>query len=163
MGGARIDLPRDFVDLLRGFIDHGVRFLVVGAYALAVLGRPRATGDLDVWVEATPENAGRVLTAFRRYGAPLHDLTEHDLVTPGVVFQIGVPPLRIDVLTSIDGDRFVPAWRRRVKATFDGLLVGVLSRRDFIANKRATGRLKDLADVERLELDSRGTPRRRRC
>ncbi len=100
----RIDLAKDFRDLLRAFVDHEVRFLVVGAYALAVHGRPRATGDLDVWVETTPTNADRVLAALRAFGAPLHDLTRDDLTRPGVVFQIGLPPLRIDIL------RRLAAW-----------------------------------------------------
>src|SRR5260221_10458571 len=99
-GGTR--LAKDFRDLLRVFVAHDVRSLVVGAYALAVLGRPRATGDLDVWIDATPANARRTFTALREFGAPLHQLIVDDLAHPGVVFQIGLPPLRIDVLTVID-------------------------------------------------------------
>ena len=140
----------DFVDLLQAFIDGDVRFLVVGAYALAHHGRPRATGDLDVWIEATTENAGRAHEALRDFGAPLHDLTPADLATAGVVFQIGVAPLRIDVLTEISGVKFANAWRRKITAVFADVPVHVLCREDFIANKRATGRLKDLADAERL-------------
>lgn len=150
-GGKKTRLAKDFRDLLRVFVAHDVRFLVVGAYALAVLGRPRATGDLDVWVDATPENASRVLTALREFGAPLHDLGEAELSRPGIVYQIGLPPLRIDVLTTIDGVEFPAAWRKRISADFDGVEVPVISRSDFIANKRATGRLKDLVDAERLE------------
>jgi hypothetical protein len=111
MGGAPTDLARDFRDLLRAFSDHRVRFMVVGAYALAVLGRPRGTGDLDVWVEPTPANAARTFAALREYGAPVHDLTPDDLATPGVVFQVGLAPLRIDVLTALDGVSFGPACR----------------------------------------------------
>ena len=92
MGGAKIDLATDFRDRLRAFVDHDVRFLIVGAYALAVLGRPRATGDLDVWVDPTPENADRAYAALREFGAPLHDLTPRDLAHPGVVFQIAAKP-----------------------------------------------------------------------
>jgi len=103
MGGRKTRLATDFRDLLRVFVAHDVRFLVVGAYALAVLGRPRATGDLDVWIDATPENADRVIEALREFGAPLHDLRVTDLALPGVVFQIGLPPLRIDVLTVPNG------------------------------------------------------------
>jgi hypothetical protein len=160
MGGRKIGLAADVRDLLHAFSDHDVRFLVVGAYALAVHGRPRGTGDLDLWVEATAENGARAYAALRAFGAPLHDLTMADLSTPGVVFQIGLPPLRIDVLTSIDGVRFADAWRRRVRATFEDVGVSVIGIADFIANKRATGRLKDLADIEALE--SRGKSRRRR-
>jgi hypothetical protein len=158
MAGARVDLAKDFRDLLRAFVDHEVRFLIVGAYALAVLGRPRATGDLDVWIEPTTENAGRAHAALGDFGAPLHDLTPADLATAGVVFQIGVAPLRIDVLTEISGVKFAHAWRRKIAAMFADVPVHVLCREDFIANKRATGRLKDLADAERL---TRRGPRRR--
>lgn len=164
MGGEKIDVARGFRDLLRAFVDHDVRFLIVGAYALAVLGRPRATGDLDVWVEPTPRNARKAYEALHAFGAPLHELTAIDLATPGVVFQIGLPPLRIDLLTEITGLAFAPAWRRRVRASFDDVPVAVLGREDFLTNKRATGRLQDLADAERLERSRRGarsTPRRR--
>jgi hypothetical protein len=159
MAGANTRLAADFRDLLHAFVAHRVRFLVVGAYALAVLGRPRATGDLDVWIEATPENADRAIAALRDFGAPLRALTANDLATPGVVFQIGLPPLRIDVLTAIDGVEFSEAWPRRTRADFDGILVPVIGRRDFLTNKRATGRLKDRADAERLGSDR---PSRRR-
>jgi len=115
-----------------------------------VLGRPRATGDLDVWVRPTKTNAHRAYAALREFGAPLHDLTVADLATPGVVFQIGLPPLRIDILTEISGVPFARAWSRRVLAMFEDVPVAVLGREDFLINKRATGRLKDLADAERL-------------
>lgn len=151
MAGGKTRLAKDFRDLLRAFVAHDVRFMVVGAYALAVLGRPRATGDLDVWIDATAENAPRVLAALREFGAPLLDLTVADLSRPGVVFQIGLPPLRIDVLTVIDGVDFATAWPRHVTADFDGVTVPVIGREDFLANKRATGRLKDRADAERLD------------
>jgi hypothetical protein len=151
-------LPRDFVDLLRAFAAREVRCLVVGAYALAVLGRPRATGDLDVWIEPTHENAARAYAALHDFGAPLNELTVEDLSTPGTVFQIGVAPVRIDVLTQISGVIFADAWLRRVSSRFDGVLVDVLGREDFLVNKRATGRLKDRADAQRLD----PRPRRRR-
>jgi predicted nucleotidyltransferase len=165
MAGRGIRLAKDFRDLLRVFGAHDVRFLVVGAYALAVLGRPRATGDLDVWIDATPENAARTLEALREFGAPLHDLRAADLSTPGVVFQIGLPPLRIDLLTAIDGVDFPKAWPRRLAANFDGVRVPVIGREDFLANKRATGRTRDRADAEGLaprRRPSRRRPSRRR-
>ena len=112
MAGGKIRLAKDFRDLLRVFVAYDVRFLVVGAYALAVLGRPRATGDLGVWVDATPDNAPRTLAALHEFGAPLHELSLDDLSRPGVVYQIGLPPLRIDILTAIDGVTFSVAWRR---------------------------------------------------
>ena len=97
---------QDFSELLRAFNEHKVEYLVVGAHALAAHGHVRATKDLDVWVRPNRENASRVITALRDYGAPLHDLTEVDLIKPNTVFQIGIPPFRIDVLTTIDGVEF---------------------------------------------------------
>jgi len=140
----------DFVDLLRAFIGADVRFLVVGAYALAHHGRPRATGDLDVWVEPTTANAPRVVSALATFGAPMADITESDFATPGVVFQIGVPPGRIDVLTELTGLAFDEAWPGRDAGRFGDLTVDFIGRDAFIRNKRATGRAKDLGDIERL-------------
>jgi hypothetical protein len=142
---------RDFRDLLAAFNAHGVEYLVVGAHALAAHGHVRATKDLDVWVRTDAANARRVLEALRSFGAPLHDLTEADLSTPGVVFQIGVPPLRIDVLTAIDGVTFEEAWPARMRTHFADVPVTVLSKQHTIQNKRAAGRTQDLADIERLE------------
>ena len=141
----------DFKDLLSEFNAQGVEYLVVGAYALAAHGRVRATGDLDVWVRPDPANAKRVLKALVKYGAPLQDLTEHDLSTPGVVYQIGVAPLRIDVLTGIDAVEFEEAWRERVTSRFADQSVSVLSAAHLIRNKRAVGRAQDIADLEWLE------------
>lgn len=144
-------MNRDFRDLLAEFNAHGVEYLVVGAHALAAHGHVRATKDLDVWVRPEPENARRVLAALRSFGAPLQDLSENDLTTSGVVFQIGVPPLRIDVLTAIDGVKFDEAWPARMRTEFADVPVAVLSKQHTIQNKRASGRLQDLADIERLE------------
>jgi hypothetical protein len=141
----------DFVDLLRAFAAADVRFLVVGAYALALHGRPRATGDLDVWVQPTEANAGRVMRALAEFGAPLQDVQASDFVTPGVTYQIGVPPGRIDILTDLTGLTFVEAWNDRVRRPFGDVDVDFIGRAAFIRNKRATGRTKDLADIEGLE------------
>jgi hypothetical protein len=148
----------DFRDLLSAFSACAVEYLVVGAHALAVHGHVRATKDLDVWVRPTRENATRVLDGLAAFGAPLHDLSLEDLSRPGLVFQIGVPPVRIDVVTGIDGVEFGPAWLDRLEAKLDGLVIPVLSRKDLIRNKRATGRLQDLADVEQLEKLERDRP-----
>jgi len=155
MAGDRTTLARDFVDLLRAFIDHEVRFLLVGAYALAVHGRPRATGDLDVWIDATPENARRAMNALRAFGAPLTELRESDLSIPGVVFQISVEPLRIHTLTSISGVAFAEAWPARVVAPFEAIEVPAIGREHFLAIKRATARPQDLVDLRTLERSSR--------
>jgi hypothetical protein len=141
----------DFTDLLATFNAHGVEYIVVGAHALAAHGHVRATNDLDVWIRPSTENAPRVLRALASFGAPLHDLTIDDLSQSGLIFQIGVPPLRIDVITEIDGVAFESAWPARVIAHLGGVQVPVLSRLHLIQNKKASGRLQDLADVERLE------------
>lgn len=140
----------DFVDLLRAFNEADVRSLVVGAYALAHHGRPRATGDLDVWVDATPENAPLVMQALRAFGAPLDQVVEEDFARPGVVFQMGVPPGRIDILTELTGITFEEAWATRERGVFGDLAVDFIGRDAFVRNKRATGRAKDLGDAEGL-------------
>jgi hypothetical protein len=140
----------DFLDLLRAFIAADARFLIVGAHALAVHGRPRATGDLDVWIDATIENARRVIDALRVFGAPLAGLTETDLASPTVVFQIGLPPRRIDILTTLTGVAFGEAWPDRVVHEVEGVRLPFIGRRAFVANKRATGRARDLADLDDL-------------
>jgi predicted nucleotidyltransferase len=142
----------DFLDLLRALSDADARFLVVGAYAVGVHGRPRATKDLDVWVEASAYNAPKVVKGLMEFGAPLMGLTEADLSTPGVGLQIGVEPGRIDILTSISGVRFEDAWLRKVQANFaEGLRCNVIGLVELLQNKRAAGRPQDLADVAALE------------
>ena len=140
----------DFVDLLRSFATAEVRFLIVGAYALAHHGHPRATGDLDVWIDATADNAARVLRALADFGAPLSAISASDLSRPGIVFQIGVPPGRIDLLTELTGLAFAEAWQGRESGRFGDLTVDFIGRDAFVRNKRATGRAKDLADLEGL-------------
>lgn len=147
-------MSRDFKDLLSAYNASGVEYLVVGAHALAAYGHVRATNDLDVWVRPESTNARRVIEALKAFGAPLHDLTAKDLTQPGVVFQIGVAPLRIDVLTTIDGVEFSDAWAARQQSRFAGEPVHVLSKQHLIQYKRASGRTQDLADVERLEQDA---------
>ncbi len=143
-------MERDFVEMLSALNAAGAEYLVVGAHALAAHGVPRATGDLDIWVRGTPENAGRVLAALRAFGAPLFNLTTDDLSCPETVFQIGVVPVRIALLTSISGVGFEEAWSGRISASIEGVTFGVLGREELLRNKRATGRPKDLLDVESL-------------
>lgn len=141
----------DFADLFAALNAVEAEYLLVGAHALAVHGVIRGTKDLDVWVRPSPENAPRVYRALAAFGAPLSDVTEADFARPGVVFQIGVPPVRIDVTTVIDGVAFEDAWPARVATLFEGQPIGVLSRAHLIANKKAVGRPQDMVDVERLE------------
>jgi hypothetical protein len=140
----------DFSDMLSALSEEGAEYLLVGAYALAVHGHPRATGEIEIWVRPTPENAGRVLRAVARFGAPVRDLSAADLATSGTVFQIGVSPRRIDLMTSFDGVDFDAAWTGRLQARVGDLDVPVIGRADLVRNKRATGRPQDLADVAAL-------------
>lgn len=144
-------MNRDFVEMLRALSDAGAEYLVVGAHAMAVHGCPRATGDLDLWVNPSAENARRVWRALSAFGAPLVDLKLDDLSASDVVFQIGLPPCRIDLLTHVDGVDFATAWRNRKEITVGEVPAHVLGREQLLANKRAAGRPRDLADVAWLE------------
>ncbi len=141
----------DFLDIIRALLDAEARFIIVGAYALNLYINPRATGDLDIWIEPTPENATRVLHALRQFGAPLNEVAESDFANPGVVFQIGIPPRRIDLLTELSGLQFADAWADRPMLPFGPFTVPFLSKAALIKNKRATGRAKDLLDLDELE------------
>ena len=144
-------MNRDFVEMLSALSEAGAEYLVVGAHAMAAHGVPRATGDLEIWVRPVAANAQRVLTAIARFGAPLHDLTLDDLTREDMVFQIGVPPARIDILTSISAVPFDEAWSERLTVQMGALPVPVLGRAQFLRNKRAVGRPKDLADIALME------------
>lgn len=144
-------LNPDFRDMLSALSEEGAEFLVVGAYAMAAHGFPRATGDLDIWIRCSVENAGRVWQSLRRFGAPLLDLSWEDLQTPNVVFQIGLAPRRIDLLTSIAGVEFHEAWTRRREVEVQGQTIPVIGLADLIRNKRASGRPRDAADAVWLE------------
>ncbi|MCL5966745.1 MAG: hypothetical protein M1550_06025 [Deltaproteobacteria bacterium] len=144
-------LNPDFRDILSAFNEERVEFLLVGAYALAVHGIPRATGDIDLWIHRSEDNSRRVWQALANFGAPLAGRTAEELQTPDVVFQVGVPPNRIDILTSLDGVAFDEAWPARTEVIIDGIRVPVIGRGHFIRNKKAVGRPQDLADVARLE------------
>jgi len=145
-------LNDDFTDGLQLLEEHQVRYLVVGAHALAVHGIPRATSDIDIWVEPTADNASRVIAALEQFGAPLaaHGVKQSDFEKPGVVYQIGLPPRRIDILTMIDGVSFEQAWTGKIRARVDEIELPVIGRDELLANKLASGRPKDLLDVQAL-------------
>jgi hypothetical protein len=144
-------MNQDFAEMLSALIEAEADFLIVGAHALAAHGFPRATGDLDIWVRPSPDNAKRVIQALGAFGAPLFDLTTEDLTRPGVVFQIGVAPCRIDILTEISGVSFEDAWSRRALFSVEGRELPFISKGDLVVNKRAAGRPRDLADLAELE------------
>jgi hypothetical protein len=144
-------LSPDYRDILSAFLEERVDYLVVGAYALASHGLPRATGDLDLWVRCDPQNSQRVWRALAKFGAPLSEISESEFSNQGLAFQIGIEPSRIDILTSIDDVEFDDASKDRLEIEVDGLCVHVIGREHLIANKKAVGRPQDLADVARLE------------
>lgn len=144
-------LNQDYKDMLLALSGERARYVLVGAYAMAIHGYLRATSDIDIWVMPTSENARAVIRALEIFGAPLQNLTQADLVKDDTVFQIGVAPHRIDILTGAMGLKFDEAAARAVKADLDGIQVLVLSLDDLIRNKRASGRTRDLADAEALE------------
>jgi len=141
--------------MLSALCAEHAEFLLVGAFALAVHGEPRATGDMDLWVRPTRENAQRVLAALRRFGAPMERIAATDLEQPEIVLQLGVRPNRIDILTGVDGVSFEEAWAGRLESDVEGLRIPVIGRAELIRNKRATGRTRDLGDAEALERGGR--------
>ena len=144
-------LNPDFRDMLSALQSENVEFLLVGAYALAAHGFPRATGDMDIWIRSTENNTQRVWSALMRFGAPLQDVTADDFKMPERVFQIGVAPRRIDILTSISGVQFDEAWPERKIVEVEGIAIPVIGRAHLVKNKKATGRPKDQADAAWLE------------
>jgi hypothetical protein len=144
-------LNPDYAEMLSALSAEGAEFLIVGAFAVAAHGIPRATGDIDIWVNPDPANAERVWRALERFGAPLRNLSPSDFTQADLIFQMGVRPRRIDLLTSISGVEWNEAWSNRLDGTIEGLTLPVLSKELLIRNKRAAGRPQDLADADRLE------------
>lgn len=144
-------LNKDYKEMLECLLEENVKFLLIGAYAVAVYGYPRATKDIDLFVRSTPDNATNLIKALRRFGAPVSDVSEKDFSSEGIVFQIGSSPRRIDIITRIDGVAFERAYANKKDVVIEGLNVPVISREDLITNKRASGRLQDLADIEKLQ------------
>jgi len=140
----------DFSDLLRIFNDNNVKYLVIGGYAVTQYTEPRFTKDLDLWVSTDASNAAAVYKALREFGAPLADMTEADFAEDGYFYQMGVPPVRVDIMMGIPGVQFAEAWERRVKVDFDDLPVFFISRQDLITAKRTSGRPQDLIDADSL-------------
>jgi hypothetical protein len=144
-------LNPDFKEMLSCLKDEEVDFIVVGAYALAAHGFPRATGDIDIWVRNSFENAQKIMRALLKFGAPVSHISEEDFTAPDTIVQLGVEPCRIDLLTGIDGVEFGEAWRNKVGITVDDLEIDILSKEDLLRNKMAAGRDKDQGDIVWLE------------
>ena len=144
----------EFKELLNTFNEHGVKYLVVGGFAVMLYSEPRYTKDLDIWVEVSAENASRVFAALRDFGAPLEGITERDFTEEGF-YQMGRPPGRIDVMMTLDGVDFDTAWENRTSDKFRGVPVNFIGKEDLIHNKELAGRHQDLADIEKIRLNSR--------
>ena len=144
-------LNEDYKEMLQILLDNEVKFLVVGAYAMGAQGYPRATGDIDIWVEPTESNSKAVYRSLIAFGAPVGDIDETTFVEKGIIFQIGVAPRRIDIITQLSGLEFNEAYRKHETIDVEGLALPFLSRSDLIKNKKATGREKDRLDADRME------------
>lgn len=144
-------LNEDYKDMLQTLLDNDVKFLIVGAYALAAYGYPRATGDFDIWVEASEANSRKLLISLTQFGAPTSGLTKDTFVEKGIVYQIGIAPCRIDILTHIDGVVFNDAYISKEIIEIENLKLPFISKDNLIKNKKSTGRAKDLLDAKNLE------------
>lgn len=156
-------LDKDFADFISALNNNKVNYLIVGGYAMAFLGRPRFTGDLDIWIDCSEVNATKTLAAIKAFGFANLGITKKDLMQTNQVIQLGFPPVRIDVMTDLDGVHFKDAWQNRQTLTIDGLDLSHISKTDLIKNKTALGRTQDLADIKLLQkpLTKLGkTPRR---
>jgi hypothetical protein len=141
----------DFSDLLKLFNEYGVRYLVIGGYAVIQYAEPRFTKDLDLWISTDTTNALAVYKALKSFGAPLAGMTEADFLEEGYFYQMGVPPIRVDIMMGIPGIDFESSWQNRNEIEFDGLSVPFISKQDLIVSKKASGRPQDLIDAELLE------------
>ncbi len=155
-------MEKDFREFIGSLNAAGAKYVVVGGYAVGFHGFMRYTEDIDFFVEASPENAARVMLAMRTFGAPTANIAERDFSSPNMVVQFGRPPNRIDILTSLEGVRFEDAWKKRVEVTIDGLRVPFMGLNHLLRNKRAVGRPQDLTDVKRIIKHNRPSKRRER-
>ncbi len=144
-------LNQDFKEFIQSLNDNGVRYLVVGGYAVALHGYPRYTKDIDIWVEMTPENGNRILKALDQFGFGSLDVKASDFTVPDQLLKLGYPPRRIDVLTTLPGVGFSECYSSRTIVEIDGVSVNFIDLENLKKNKRATGRHQDLADLENLE------------
>lgn len=142
---------QDFSDFVQLLIKHNVDYLIVGGYAVGVHGHPRYTGDLDIWLNPSIENANKILATVNEFGFSSYNLTVDDFTIEGNVIQLGYPPLRIDLLTEIDGVQFEECFKNKLVVDIEGVAVNFISYKDLIQNKKASNRHKDLDDIENLQ------------
>jgi predicted nucleotidyltransferase len=148
----RMIIEDDYIDMIAALIDENVRFLLVGGYAVGLHGYQRSTKDIDFWVSASQENAVRLTRALEKFGAPMREFSAKDFEEKGTNFQIGVAPMRIDIITEIAGVDFEEAYKNMKTVEVDGHKIPVISISDLIKNKKHTGRMRDLDDAEHLEV-----------
>lgn len=146
-----MEITKDFEEFFELLNKHSVRYLIIGGYAFAIHARPRYTNDIDILVESEVNNAEKVLTALNDFGLGKLDLTKEDFLNTDQVIQLGYPPLRIDLLTTIGGVTFSEAWERKVIGQYGKQPVFFISKQDLIASKKASGRKRDLHDLDELE------------
>jgi hypothetical protein len=151
-----MEVQSDFKELLALLNKYNVTYMIVGGYALAFHGAPRYTGDIDIYIKPDKVNASKIIGALNEFGFAGVDLREDDFIHPNKVIQLGVPPVRIDIITSITGVEWDSALQNRVPGQYGEIAVHFIGRSDFIRNKRSTGRYKDLADLEALGVDPDG-------
>ena len=147
-------LNKDYKEMLQILLNNKIKFLVVGAYAMGIHGYPRATGDLDIWVEASTENSEKIYQSLSEFGAPLSEVTKSTFCEQGIIFQIGVAPRRIDIITKIDGVDFNKDYSDKQEIEVEGIIIPFLSKKNLIKNKESTGREKDKLDVKYLRGNS---------
>ena len=145
-----IRIPPDFKDFLRLLNEHRVEYLLIGGYAVGYHGYPRATADMDIWVAVNPQNAERLVETLMAFGFNVPDLSSELFLTENQIIRMGVPPVRLEIATGISGVDFGQCYARRVEDTLDGVLVRLIHLTDLKVNKRASGRHKDLDDLEHL-------------
>ena len=143
-------ISSDYSDLLRCLNEAGVEYLIVGGYAVMIHSEPRFTKDLDIWVNPTPENAAKLWSALRAFGAPLRGVAPQDFTEPEVFYQLGIEPVRADVMTAVPGLTFTEAWINRIEIDFGGVIAGVLNLTDLVTAKKASGRPQDRRDLRLL-------------
>lgn len=144
-------LNEDYKEIIQSLLKHRVKFLIVGAYAMGVHGYPRATGDFDIWIEASKVNSEKTFKSLLEFGAPLREINEDTFGEEGIIFQIGVVPRRIDIITKISGVNFMEAYPERKIVEVEGIKIPFLSMADLIKNKEAAARPKDKLDVKALK------------
>jgi len=143
-------LPQDFKEFLKSLNSHDVKYLLVGGYAVGYYGYPRATVDLDVWIQVSEDNANKIVTALKSFGFDLPHLSRDLFLIPDRIIRMGVPPIRIEILTGISGMKFAQCYEFRVRGKIDGIDINIIRLEDLKTNKHASGRAKDLNDLENL-------------